>query len=600
MVLTLLFSATASFSLPACKGSYNASTWTNCFGTYSDGKGFKYVGEFKNGAYSGQGAYTISAPSSGAGYKYVGGFKDNKRNGQGIDTYSEPHSRAGFTYVGEQKDGNQDGQGTGTYSTPHKFAGYKYLGEYRESKRHGQGIAIYANGTKYVGKWEAGKKHGQGKLTEKNGTVKEGLWKEGELQYAQKADETNKQEINNLGNELNMTLARVASLERKNQILKSENEKLSDELKRLATNIDPTDIDAVVACAADPSKCKINLLCEKATKEVNGQTVWNDAAESYVAYAKNYELTCGVNATTSNNVIKKNLGASLFSLVDDVEFIPYPGGIALEDSKVYIDSDVGFFLFSMNYIWFDKVLESLNPGSTKEAYKVRYAIKLHSIDDSTANMEDYNWKYSKKVNIVDYKGQTFLAVFNADIMKIDWDKASEAITFAVTTDSAWAAETFAIDFASSRNLSTNLSKKTKNCSTKTLKSCSKEELCQKATLFPNGAFGTRPFVREAQARGLNCTVNSQNTSNLPNCPPDQTKRYHNCFGTITLQNGSKYIGDFRDAKRHGTGTQIYSSGAIYKGEWENGKRNGYGSFKLKTALTNISQAGLWKDGVFQD
>ena len=87
---------------------------------------------------------------------------------------------------------------------------------------------------------------------------------------------------------------------------------------------------------------------------------------------------------------------------------------------------------------------------------------------------------------------------------------------------------------------------------------------------------------------------------LPNCPSDQTKRYHNCFGTITLQNGSKYIGDFRDAKRHGTGTQIYSTGAIYKGEWENGKRNGYGSFKLKTALTNISQAGLWKDGVFQD
>ena len=65
-------------NLPACQGS-DISRWTNCFGTITMGNGSKYVGEFRNGMYHGQGTYT-----NAIAWKYVGEFMDNKRHGQGI------------------------------------------------------------------------------------------------------------------------------------------------------------------------------------------------------------------------------------------------------------------------------------------------------------------------------------------------------------------------------------------------------------------------------------------------------------------------------------------------------------------------------------
>ncbi|MDA8818133.1 hypothetical protein N9N27_05025, partial [Planktomarina sp.] len=55
---------------------------------------------------------------------------------------------------------------------------------------------------------------------------------------------------------------------------------------------------------------------------------------------------------------------------------------------------------------------------------------------------------------------------------------------------------------------------------------------------------------------------------LPACPSDQTKRYHNCFGTYTLANGDKYVGEFKDDKRNGQGTYTYASGDNYIGGWK--------------------------------
>ena len=52
--------------LPNCRGS-NASTWTNCFGTFTYANGSKYVGEFKDGKMNGQGTYNFAN-----GDKYVG------------------------------------------------------------------------------------------------------------------------------------------------------------------------------------------------------------------------------------------------------------------------------------------------------------------------------------------------------------------------------------------------------------------------------------------------------------------------------------------------------------------------------------------------
>ena len=75
-------SAYAQSSLPACQGR-DASRWTNCFGTQLVKNGV-YVGEYQNGYYNGQGAFTFSD-----GSKYAGEFRNGNLNGRGISTGSD-------------------------------------------------------------------------------------------------------------------------------------------------------------------------------------------------------------------------------------------------------------------------------------------------------------------------------------------------------------------------------------------------------------------------------------------------------------------------------------------------------------------------------
>ena len=67
-------------------------------------------------------------------------------------------------------------------------------------------------------------------------------------------------------------------------------------------------------------------------------------------------------------------------------------------------------------------------------------------------------------------------------------------------------------------------------------------------------------------------------------------------GTYTYANGSKYSGEFRDAKFHGQGTFTHKSGMKEVGEWANGKLNGY-AIKYD-ANGNILAEGIWKDDEF--
>ena len=103
LLLAVLAGGVSASDLPDCVGD-RYGTWNNCFGTYTWPDGNKYVGEWKDGDFNGQGARTY--PN---GDKYVGGFKDNKKNGRGTFTYAD-----GATYVGEFKDDKFDGQGTYT------------------------------------------------------------------------------------------------------------------------------------------------------------------------------------------------------------------------------------------------------------------------------------------------------------------------------------------------------------------------------------------------------------------------------------------------------------------------------------------------------
>ena len=71
IVLGLLL-CNKAFSLPKCQGE-DVSKWTMCEGIKTTSKGSKYVGEFKDGKYHGQGSFFF--PNGGI---YKGKWK-NKR-----------------------------------------------------------------------------------------------------------------------------------------------------------------------------------------------------------------------------------------------------------------------------------------------------------------------------------------------------------------------------------------------------------------------------------------------------------------------------------------------------------------------------------------
>ena len=57
---------------------------------------------------------------------------------------------------------------------------------------------------------------------------------------------------------------------------------------------------------------------------------------------------------------------------------------------------------------------------------------------------------------------------------------------------------------------------------------------------------------------------------LPNCLSDVAIRWHNCFGTDTWADGTKYVGEFKASKYHGQGALTSLDGTQYNGYFMNG------------------------------
>ena len=82
-------------------------------------------------------------------------------------------------------------------------------------------------------------------------------------------------------------------------------------------------------------------------------------------------------------------------------------------------------------------------------------------------------------------------------------------------------------------------------------------------------------------------------SNLPACEGSEISRWTNCFGSGTWSNGDKYIGEWKDGKRHGQGTYTLAKGDKYIGEYKDGKLHGQGTFALANGDKYV---GEFKDG----
>ena len=95
---------------------------------------------------------------------------------------------------------------------------------------------------------------------------------------------------------------------------------------------------------------------------------------------------------------------------------------------------------------------------------------------------------------------------------------------------------------------------------------------------------------------------------LPECPgsPTNSKKvwtsWNNCEGTvISTIFGSKYVGEWKDGKRHGQGTLYYLAdnqfkGDIYVGEFKDGKWHGQGTY---TFADGRVKEGIWEYGKFK-
>jgi len=162
----LVDTAAAQARLQPCPPSQDVQ-WHNCFGTWSNGKGYSYEGEWQEGTENGQGTATFTDG------KYVGEFTDGRANGRGILILAN-----GDRYVGEFKDYRFNGSFSVTYAN-----GDSFTGQYVEEKRNGQGTYVWKDGSTYSGEWNDGVPFGEGTHNLPNGTVLIGTTYETKAEY---------------------------------------------------------------------------------------------------------------------------------------------------------------------------------------------------------------------------------------------------------------------------------------------------------------------------------------------------------------------------------------------------------------------------------
>jgi len=199
--------------LPMCRLDQNNLSYHNCWGTYPFANGDKYVGEFKDGAFHGQGTLTKAGGNSKEGIWENGRFvRETKveppHESMNVATSlpmlqdvnntnklpmcpSGQHTRlycwgsitleSGDKYEGEFKNGVREGKGTFYFLGESKWKGDKYVGEFKNNKMHGRGAYTWVEGHKYVGEFKDNTLHGLGVFTAADDKRMEGIWENGKF-----------------------------------------------------------------------------------------------------------------------------------------------------------------------------------------------------------------------------------------------------------------------------------------------------------------------------------------------------------------------------------------------------------------------------------
>lgn len=102
---------------------------------------------------------------------------------------------------------------------------------------------------------------------------------------------------------------------------------------------------------------------------------------------------------------------------------------------------------------------------------------------------------------------------------------------------------------------------------------------------------TAMFFHALGAVFLSLTLQAAAQSTLPACPSTGVR--HNCHGEITLTNGGRYLGEFREGKRHGRGLDLFPNGDRYEGEYRDGNRHGTGTY---THASGDRYVGEYREG----
>jgi hypothetical protein len=110
-------------------------------------------------------------------------------------------------------------------------------------------------------------------------------------------------------------------------------------------------------------------------------------------------------------------------------------------------------------------------------------------------------------------------------------------------------------------------------------------------IAPNETETIRYYKNDIQVSSSNkYTYSSGNKNQLKAC--EKNKEFHNCYSEHIYGNGDKYVGEWKNDKRHGQGTYTFTNGEKYVGEWKNGKRHGQGN--------NVFAGGDKFVGTFKD